>query len=408
MQSFMSVDQARASVRLLERIATVHHSVKTVTDLAICYFILGDSPAALNLAKIAFEKDPNNARVVGNLALIAKDLGHFLAAYQSFKMAYEDLKSDDHLIALGYAESLLVRGRWLDAWPIYENARDSREDSVIAAGIPDIVKPWNGKSKVMELLLIDEGGLGDSIAYSRWLPVLTEKGVNWKYLPWDIMRGFYERASWCGPERLLSIGQKPRSSHWTTTHSLPSIFQATPESVPAYPEPLRVMPKFSMKYRRDKQVTPLPVVGLCWSGDETRHGGRKVHSMSEGQAMRLICKTDHLVHWVNLNFDRKLPEPAMNISFDGLEELAGLIDNLDYVVSVDSAPAFLAYAMGRKLAVILSSNVDWKYLEEGESPFFEGATLIRNGTGGGIERAIDKTIDHLMRMYGERTITLVG
>jgi tetratricopeptide (TPR) repeat protein len=392
MQNFMSVAQAKASVRRLERICSARATVKTLTDLAVCYFVLDEVPSAFKLAQLAFEKDPHNPVVVGNLALILNDLGQRESAHKTFEMAYKELAPEDHYAALGYAESLLRKGLWLEAWPIYEFAREqAKEDSAIAAGIPETVKLWNGKSPVSQLLLIEEGGFGDSITYSRWLPELTKRNIDWKYMPYDELRGFYERASWCGPERLVSPGEKPQVSHWTTTFSLPSIFGVESNSVPTLPEPFKALTKLQPKYQRDKD-NPLPAIGLCWSSEETRHGGRKVHSLSEGQAVRLACRTDHLVNWVNLQHDIKMPEPFVNVKFSTMEELAALMVNLDAVVAVSSGPMTLAHALGKKLIILLSSNPDWKFLESGASPFYPKAITIRSSAQG-IEGAVTGAIE---------------
>jgi tetratricopeptide (TPR) repeat protein len=407
MQNFMSVAQAKASVHRLERICNARATVRTLSDLALCYFVLGETPSAYKLAQLAFEKDPHNPIVVSNLALILNDAGQHDSSHKAFEMAYKELAPEDPYIALGYAESLLRKGSWQEAWPIHEFARaQAKEEAAIAAGIPEKVKLWNGKSPVVQLLLIEEGGLGDSITYSRWLPELTKRGINWKYMPYDELRGFYARASWCGPERLISPGEKPQVSHWTTTFSIPAILGATPKSVPEFPEPFKVLTAVAAKYQRAK--SSLPAIGLCWSSDETRHGGRKVHSLSEGQAMRLVCKTDHLVNWVNLQYDAKLPEPVSNVRISTMEDLAGLMSNLDAVVSVSSAPMLLAQALGwgKRLIVLLSANSDWKFLESGSSPFYPDAVTFRSSSPG-VERAIDQAINFVDRNWGEKQRLIV-
>src|SRR5271157_3981128 len=107
MQNFMSVAQAKASVHRLERACKSRATVRTLTDLSVCYFVLNETPSAYKLAQLAFEKDPHNPDVVNNLALILNDTGQHESAHKAFEMAYKELAPEDPYIALGYAESLL-------------------------------------------------------------------------------------------------------------------------------------------------------------------------------------------------------------------------------------------------------------------------------------------------------------
>ena len=407
MTTFMTVEQAKGSVRQLEKICTIRATGENLYNLAKCYFILGDLASALPLAEEAFSRDPHNPSFSTGLGLILKDLGEHQAAHDAFKVAYE-VADEDPFVRLCYSESLLRQGKWLEAWPIWDDTRSTREASALIVGLPIQVRLWNGKSFVEELLVTEEGGIGDRITYCRWLPKLDEMKIKWKFFPFPELRGFFERASWCGPSKLVGPGDPASASHWTTTHSLPVIFGATPNTVPDLPkDTFRPLPKFTLKYKL-AAGRKLPIAGICWQGDESRHGGRKVHSLSEGQAMRLVCKTDHLVHWVNLNYDRALPKPVENPKMQTWEELAGLMDNLDLIVSVETGPMCLADAMRKSLIVLLSSNSDWRFLEDGASPFYPNARLIRNGPGGGLENAIDKTIEAIEFQYKKPALHVVG
>lgn len=401
----MTVDQAKSSVRQLEKICSIRPTVENINNLVICYFTLNDLKTAISLAQLAFSKDPNDPNTSMNLGFILKDLGEWDRARDCFKVAYQ-VADEKEYVRLAYSESLLMDGKWEEAWPIYDTARASKEQSALTIGLSMDVKPWNGKQKVSELLVIDEGGIGDRITFCRLLPELTKRNIPWRYFAFPELRGFFERASWCGSDRLIGVGSKAEQSHWTTLVSLLANLNITLDYVPQLPESFTVLPKFKMKYRLAR--TKLPVVGLCWQGDESKHGGRKIHSLTEGQAMRLVCKTDHLVHWVNLQHDHTMPNPVENVKFDGWEELAGLISNLDGVVSVETGPMCLAHALGKPLTVLLSSNSDWRFMKSGNSPFYPEAELIRNGPGGGLEIAVDKAIESIEEKCKKPLIHVVG
>lgn len=149
------------------------------------------------------------------------------------------------------------------------------------------------------------------------------------------------------------------------------------------------------KYRFNRGDS-LPIVGICWEAAELSPVGdpdaRKVRSLTEAQAMRLVCMTADKVHWVGVQHGKKLGFPVSDVQFDTWEETAGLLENLDALLTVDTGTMHLAGAMRRPMMILLGSNSDWKFLDKGRCPFYRGATLMRNGPGGGFDRAIDMAI----------------
>lgn len=405
----MTVDQAKASVRQLEKVCSLRPTVPNLVKLSNCYFMLGDLEAAIPLAETAQQKEPNNPQVNVNMALLWKEYGDHDSSFSVLKMIVEELETDDPFILLAYAESLLRKGDWEKGWPIYNKSRQSKDEAALLAGIPYNLREWNGKKITQQLAVLDEGGFGDSITFSRYLPFLTDMGIDWIYFPFPELRGFYERASWCGPNRLANSGDKINVAYWTTTQSLPAILNVTPNSVPRYPEPFRASSHLVNKYKLNYEKKDKPVLGLAWSNSETKDGGRRIKSMSEGQAIRLICRTDHKVYWVNLSRNNKLPEPALNIGFSTLEEQAALMMNLDHIVAVESGSMCLAHALGKDLSIVLSTNSDWRFLDSGGSPFYPGATIFRNQGHGGVEDAITQTIEYVLKNWdNKKRLIVVG
>ncbi len=59
-----------------------------------------------------------------------------------------------------------------------------------------------------------------------------------------------------------------------------------------------------------------------------------------------------------------------------------MLQNLDLVITVDTAVAHLAGAMGRPVWVMLAPNADWRWLLDREdSPWYPGMRLFRRGFG---------------------------
>jgi hypothetical protein len=77
-----------------------------------------------------------------------------------------------------------------------------------------------------------------------------------------------------------------------------------------------------------------------------------------------------------------------NVAFHGaaltdFAQTAGLIANLDLVISVDTSVAHLAGAMGKRLWLMLSQPADWRWLQAGDdTPWYPSATLFRQKRAG--------------------------
>ncbi len=386
----MSKDFARQRIPELERVFTLRPNSILAADLAACYFTLDQPEKALPLAQMAWDARRDSS-IGMNLALILKDLGRHDESFNVIQTAFY-LNPDDFYIRLGYGEALLKAGFWKQAWPIYDNSRPTQQGASFDLRLPASVREWGGQDlpEGHVLLVINEGGTGDRLSYARWLPELTKRGINWKFYPYAELFPFFERIF--SRDQLVADGDniKPDPTHWCTTFSLPAKLDSGPGTVPQ-PLPLIATPEAIEKY---KMVHPdnFPIVGLCYAAAEKFQGDRKVRSMSEGQAMRLVCQTGDKVHWINLQHDTSMPHPVSNIPFQTWEDTAGLITNLDAVVTVDTGVMHLAGALNKKMAVLLPGNSCWKFLKKGDKlRLYPSATFYRN-EGRGFEKAIDKLI----------------
>jgi tetratricopeptide (TPR) repeat protein len=386
-------ETARRTVTELETLCGVRPTADLLGELAACYYTLGDSEKALPLAEAAWNHT-RHALIGMNLALIYKDLGRHDDATRTVERAY-CLEPENAYIRLGFAEGLLKAGLWKQAWLYYDNSRPTQLGAALDLRLPQTVREWNGEPlpEGHQLLVINEGGTGDRLSYPRWLSELTRKGINWVFYPYSELYSFFERI-W-PREKLIKDGDDINPTHWCTAFSLPAKLNVGPNEVPP-PLPILAIPEQVQKYIIPRTAN-LPIVGICYDASEKFQGGRKVRSLTEGQAMRLVTMTGNVVQWVNLQFGQKMPYPVNNVPFVNWEETAGLVSNLDAVVSVDTSVMHLAGALRKPLAVLLSANSCWKFLRDGEKcVWYPTARLFRN-KGYGFENAITNLISAIRK-----------
>lgn len=385
----MTQDLARNRIQELEAICNSRPTLHTLAELGSCYFTLNESERSLPLVQRAWERHKEGLAL--NLGMIYKDIGDHEKSLALVEEAYW-ADQDNFYTRLAYAEALLRAGFWKQAWPIYDNARPTQQGAATYLQIPLNVPEWNGGPlpEGSRLLVINEGGAGDRLSYARWLPELTKRGINWNFFPFDELFSFFERIF--PREVLVKLGDNINPTHWTTTFSLPAKLNAGPNEIPP-PLPITAMPENIEKYTLNK-TDNLPIFGICYEAAELNQGGRRVRSLTEGQAARIVCQTADKIHWVSLQYSKKMAYPVTNLTLENWEDTAGVLHNLDAVITVDTGLMHLAGAMGKPMGVLLSSNSCWKFgTKKKKLPLYPSATFYRNeGHGSGFEHAVNTLI----------------
>ena len=79
------------------------------------------------------------------------------------------------------------------------------------------------------------------------------------------------------------------------------------------------------------------------------------------------------------------------------DDTAAVIENLDLLISVDSAPAHLAGAMGKPCWVMLPAPADWRWLKiRDDSPWYPTLRLFRQAQFGDWDRVVRAICDAMM------------
>ena len=375
---------------------------EVMQNYASCLFTVGENDEAMKLYEQAYQLNTASAAIAMNYGMVLKDVGKFSESARIVLHAYS-MDPDYFYLRLGWAESLLRNGNWRDAWPVYDDARPmTKQGARNTFQVPNDVELWNGQTLTApdnKLLVIGEGGTGDRITYSRWLPELDKRGIDWRYFPDAVppipgLLSLFQRVPWLA-------GKIPEQgyvySHWTTVFSLPAAFEATPTTIPQYPQFFLPDPELKKRYSITKPDW-LPIYGLIWGANELFEGGMKFRSLLESQAMRLVMQTSDKCHWVNCwqgdahGTNSKLGFPVFNPKFENWEETAALLANMDGVVTTDNGAAWLAQALGLPCSILLSGNSDWKFLRGTEKSYWSDRARLFRNVGQGFENAIDKLI----------------
>lgn len=266
------------------------------------------------------------------------------------------------------AEYLMRRGDYEDGLNLYEFRWQTAKG--LEQWRPWLMPMWDGK-KPGRVLVWAEQGAGDVFQFCRYLVNIHEgfSGV------------FFDFGTSLDMVRLMkSLKFDGDLVPWTTSkqydYHLPlcSLPLALGSDVTSTYEPyLRADHLASKVWRRARGIGYDFNCGICW-------GGSQIHPNNAGRSITLEQVLKHvpagsrifsLQKGVYRDQLRYLPESVKVEDFtDELidwADTAAFIDNLDMVVTVDTAIAHLAGAMGKRVKLLLKEPTDWRWPATGST-----------------------------------------
>jgi hypothetical protein len=333
-----------------------------------------------------------------NLALSQTMAGRHAEARRSITNALIlDPDYNDAHVCLGH--SLLLHGEYAAGFRELMYWKSKREE--VRRRIPRFTMiEWNGMrlQQSGKLVVVCDEGLGDAIQYARWLPAAAAAaamagcGIVVLGAPELSILSRVDRVSQFRPRFEEDIGRGDGA--WTRISTLPALLPM-PTTTSAYlPRPAT---PFALPASESLRV------GLCWRGSPFPRN----RSMPIEDVVWMIGKCKPSIRFVSLQFgittdERQALGQLEFPRFEDLEATARIVAELDLVVSVDTAVAHLAGAMGIHGIVALSANNDWRWglAKSGPAPFYPSLTMVRQETPGRW-RSVAATIAELVGSFAQ-------
>ena len=386
---------ALQSGRLEEAHQRIHKAIGVNPNVAEYYNNFGNvfvQQGKIGEAIAAFRKAtilrPSYPKAFSNFGNALKKAGQFELATAAYQKAVA--LAPNYLEAkwnLGLLQ--LLQGDFAQGWAGFEQRLEIDE---IRAGKRQFKEPrWNGEAlNGKRILLHVEQGFGDTMQFARYASLVADRGGKVALeVPPELSRLF---TGLRGVETIVARGELlPEFDIHCPLLSLPMVFGTTlatiPNSVPYLLAPNQLFEQWSHKFSAYGNRLK---VGLAWAGNPRQRNDRN-RSMQFDQ----LCELTNIsgIDFFSLQVGPAAAQGATSKHFARVNDLtgelkdfadtAGLIQCLDLVVSVDTAVAHLAGALGKPVWVPLAFVPDWRWhLNRADSPWYPTMRLFRQAKPG--------------------------
>lgn len=437
-------EYSTAEACLLEAVSIDPNFAEAYSNLGFLLNARGASAFAEECYRLSIRLDPTNALTYLNMGVLLDQQKQFdeaelyyqeainldekcALAWSNLGVLYAGMWRDDEAercyrtaiaIDKDYATAkfnlsylLLRQGRFAEGWFCLE----SRKWYQLLDNQKVKVPRWNGESLIGKRLLICfEAGYGDVIQFCRYIIELKKRGAAFITL---ICHPPLVKllASLTAIDEIIAFDQDLSSliwDFWTPLLSIPYHLETDIESIPAQIPYLYVADEELNKWRILIPKRGLNI-GLVWKGNPLfeNDSERSLPALNTLTPLWAVSG----VNFISLQkdagaevFDHVLGDnEIINLGqqLKDFSDTAAVIESLDLVISVDTAVAHLAGALGKPCWVLLPHyKPDWRWMKDrSDSPWYPTIRLFRQ-TGRGLWADTINEVSEALKLLVETSV----
>ncbi len=377
-------------------------------SMAVALQYQGKYSAAIEKCNRALSLKPDYAQAYDTIASVMLKKGYHTEAIENYRQALR-LKPDYAEAHTNLGMALLLCGRFEEGWAEYRwRLNNNKAIYPLHRELPC----WDGSPFVgKRLLVLYEQGFGDNIQFVRYLPMVKDRGgtvICQMLKPLiGLLRGFP------GIDELIDTSTDTKAAvkydFYVPLLELPGIFGTNLENIPAV-VPYLHADSAKVEQWRQKLVGTTFKVGIVWTGNpaHTEDSNRScslshfvplseipgilLYGLQKGKAVEQVKDLSGIISVINLADE-----------LNDFMDTAGVIENLDLVISVDTAVLHLAGAMGKPAWAILPFTSDWRWmLTRQDSPWYPTVRLFRQKRYGNWDDVFQRLAEELKILVGKQ------
>ncbi|HWR39339.1 MAG TPA: tetratricopeptide repeat-containing glycosyltransferase family protein [Patescibacteria group bacterium] len=357
----------------------IHNNLGNLQKKASC------PEKALRHYQQALVLQPNYLEALSNCGVVLNALGRYDEALRFYRRALA-LNPEHSATNWNLSLALLQQGNFIEGLTRYES-RLHQADTPATPWLP--VRPrWQGKPFNGRLLVYEEQGFGDVIQFLRFLPLAKARGGKIYFSVSSAMLRLCSNVA--GVDRLLE--HSPHQPLLTGGEfdlmipllSLPHLLGVTLTTLPPFQPYLHSSEDLLQSWQA--RLAPAPRrIGLVWAGNPKHpNDSRRSCRLADMAPLATVGNTV----FYSLQKDAptnqssatsvRLPLVDLTGDLDDFAATAAMIAQLDLVITVDTAVAHLAGALGRPTWVALPLVAEWRWLlDRSDSPWYPTMKLFR-------------------------------
>ncbi|AMN43366.1 tetratricopeptide repeat protein [Rhodoplanes sp. Z2-YC6860] len=366
---------------------------------------LGRLQQALDNFERVLALEPRNVKALYNRANILHELRRFDESLATFQQTLA-LAPNYAEAQLNEALTRLLLGDFERGWRQYEwrwKAESQRHQR------RDFAQPlWLGGEALAgkTILVHAEQGFGDAFQFVRYLPRLAALGAE---VILEVKPGLRAILSGMnGVARVVEQGEPhPHFDVHCPIMSLPLAFRTTLDTIPADVPYLKAPPDRLQKWSHLSSRQGFRVA-LAWAGSAT-HKQDQLRSIPLKELVPLIAGADG-VEWLSVQRElragdaellNELPKVrSLGGELEDFADTAAVLSQADLVITVDTAVAHLAGALGRPVWLLVQYSPDFRWLLDREdSPWYPTLRIFRqdqlrdwSGVAGRVAEALKSSV----------------
>jgi tetratricopeptide (TPR) repeat protein len=333
---------------------------------------------AVDAYRQAAQAAPANSENHRYLGSALQDAGQLDKALDAFGQA---IKADPENAEAHWGRFWVsaLRGDFPKAWEDYEWRWKLRERTT--PELDDSAPLWEGGDlSGQTFFLRAEQGYGDTIQTIRYAPILAEMGATVKVGCPPALARLLTDAPGVSEVITGNAGRVIFNSH-QALFSLPRILGTTLDNIPGTVPYLTAPSQSGVELPATKGLFR---IGLTWHGSGSHNPDRR--SVAFEQLLPLLEQERAMFFSLQLGDAAHDPARAdaenrladLSPLMDDFASTAALIEQLDLVITIDTAVAHLAGALGKPTWLLLSAAPDWRWmLGRSDSPWYPSMRLFR-------------------------------
>ena len=325
---------------------------------------------------------PNFADALYNQGICFHSTGNFDEAINNYNKAIEFepdfIDAHYNLVILQ-----LIKGNFLDGLKNYE-WRKKRNPFKETLKFFDEKKEWDGNKSLnnKEIFIYKEQGLGDYIHYCRYLPIIYAMGAK---IILDVPKSIKTLIDTMDFNYKIIDKPKPNQyDYFCSIISLPFLLNTDLNNIPKN-VPYIFTPENEKKNWLKKLDTKNKyLVGIKWRGSTSyKDDNNRSIKLEEIKPLLNLPFEFHSLDIELHDEDKEIISENPNLIFHGndllgMEKTAGLIENLDLIISVDTSIAHIASSIGKPVWLLLSYLHDYRWmLNRDDSPWYPNLKIIK-------------------------------